>query len=178
MAATYAKHTPLKGHPIRISWAIFDMSIGRAYSGGLTGLSATVSKDGGNYASTTSSPVEIQTSGTGYLELSAAEMTADTVIVKISCTDPDSSQVVEIINPLDPTENAGHWMDAGTGLVKWEQGQLHVIQEAANKQEWTYATGKQTIFDKDGNALNAASYSQTTNSSNQEIERRAKLGAS
>lgn len=68
----------------QISFPMYDSTTGLLKSG-LT-PTATVSKDGGNYAAVSDAPVEIQTSGTYEFTLTGTEMTAGLVTVKVTAT--------------------------------------------------------------------------------------------
>ncbi len=74
--------TTARGIALRVSFPMYDSSTGLLK----TGLSpaATVSLDGGNYGAVSDAPVEIQASGTYELTLTAGEMTADLVTVKVT----------------------------------------------------------------------------------------------
>lgn len=82
MTAAAATPLPLKNTAFRF---YFDL---RTAAGvlvtGWTTPTATVSLDGGNYASSSGTPTEIQTSGTGYLDLTAGEMNTNNTIIKVS----------------------------------------------------------------------------------------------
>jgi len=54
------------------------------------GMDTNLSLDGGNFAPATAEATEIQTSGCGYIDLTAAEMNADSVIVKTTVTNVDA----------------------------------------------------------------------------------------
>lgn len=172
MATSNATHFPIRGQAFRLYWTIFDQSTGLPYEGGLT-LSATISKDGGNFAATTNSATETQTSGTGYLELTATEMTAYSITVKISASNNDSSVFVFQENLLDLAEPSDHWRDAT--VVKLEQGLLHVIMEYSNQQRRRHEDGLTTQYDKDGNALYTNVYS-TGSDSGVSYEQRGRIG--
>lgn len=68
----------------QISFPMYDSTTGLLKSG--LSPTATVSKDGGNYAAVSDAPVEIQTSGTYEFTLTGTEMTAGLVTVKVTAT--------------------------------------------------------------------------------------------
>ena len=88
MATTDARPIPRKNAAYRHYFAI------RKNDGSLittwTGADSELSKDGGNYADATNEATEIQTSGTGYIDLTAAEMNADAVVLKVTVTNADA----------------------------------------------------------------------------------------
>lgn len=97
MASTDARPLPIKNTAYRL---YFDIRKG---DGTLitswTGADSEVSKDGGNYADCTNEATEIQTSGTGYLDLTSTEMNADSVVVKITVTNSGALPVVATLYP-------------------------------------------------------------------------------
>lgn len=98
MSAADAQPFPLYGVAYRVYFAIVDTS-GALVTGGLTGLAATISLDGAAHAATTNAPVEIGTSGTGYLDLTAAELTANGVLVIITVTNVTAVARVVLLLP-------------------------------------------------------------------------------
>lgn len=66
----------------RVSFPLYDSTTGLLKTG--SSPAGTVSLDGGNFAAVTDAPLEIQTSGVYELTLTAAEMTADLVTVKVT----------------------------------------------------------------------------------------------
>lgn len=67
-----------------------------------SGADSEVSIDGGSYADCTNEIVEIGTSGTGYLDLTAAEMNGDMIFLKISIT--GAKPLVFAIHPAESAE--------------------------------------------------------------------------
>lgn len=95
MAATDARPVPLKGVAYRVTFPIFDNT--GALVSGAAGLDSEVSKDGATFADCTNEATEVATSsGLYYLDLTAAEMSADTVavIVKTSTTNAKTTPIV------------------------------------------------------------------------------------
>ncbi|MBN1609243.1 MAG: hypothetical protein JW940_21615 [Polyangiaceae bacterium] len=93
MAATDAKPDPIKGVAHRITFPLFDSA--GALKSGATGLDSEVSLDGGAFADCTNGATEITTSsGMYYLDLTAAEMDADTVAVIVKATDALTTPIV------------------------------------------------------------------------------------
>lgn len=87
----------VKGYPYGVAVSKFAFPMWTTVGALATGKSvtATISKDGGNYASVTDTPTEIQTTGTYEVDLSATEMQAREVILIFSaagCRD----QVIKI----------------------------------------------------------------------------------
>lgn len=97
MAASDARPVPKKNTAFRL---YFDI---RKNDGTLittwAGQDTELSLDGGNYSDATNEATEIQTSGTGYIDLTAAEMNYDSVIVKITVTNTDALPVVVVLFP-------------------------------------------------------------------------------
>lgn len=90
MASTDAKVFPVIGEAYRLYGTIISSATGNPITGGLTGVAATISKDGASFASTTNSPVEIGTTGKYYLELTAAEMNATSVWVSVAASNTNA----------------------------------------------------------------------------------------
>jgi hypothetical protein len=74
--------TVARAAQLLISFSLYDSSTGLLKSG--SAPAATVSKDAGDYAASTNAVAEIQTSGTYTLTLTATEMTASLVTIKIT----------------------------------------------------------------------------------------------
>lgn len=102
MATTDALPVPQKNVAYRV---YFDI---RKNDGTLitswAGADSNISKDGGNFAACDNEATEIQTSGTGYLELTATEMNADSVVLKTTVTNTGALPVVITFYP----EEAGN----------------------------------------------------------------------
>lgn len=176
MPALSSTYFPVKGQIYRLPWVMYDRTTGLPYEGtaeGIQGLSATVSKDAGNYAAASGTPTEIQFSGTGYLELSAAEMSASMVWVKIISTDPFAYCPPICIVPLDLSEPSAHWRD---GILRLEQGLMHTIIEVANSADQDYATRTITYKDASGNTLYSATYTTDDPNGFNAAETRGKIG--
>lgn len=95
MAATDATVLPVKGQAYRVTFPILDAD-GDLVTGA-TSLDSEVSKDGATFADCTNEATEIATSsGMYYLDLTATEMTADTVaiIVKTATSGAKTTPIV------------------------------------------------------------------------------------
>lgn len=103
MAASDARPVPRKNAAWRVYFAI------RKSDGTLitswTGADSEVSKDGGSFADCTDEATEVGTSGCGYLDLSASEMNADAVTIKITVTNTGALPLVLTVFP----EEAGDY---------------------------------------------------------------------
>jgi hypothetical protein len=119
MAAANATPRPVYGQAFRLYFRIASSATGNPLTGGLTGLGAQVSKDGGNWATSTASPVEIQTSGYGYLDLTAAEMACGSALVRVFASNTNALEVSQEIVPTLLTPFAGRF-DAQS-VVRVEQ---------------------------------------------------------
>lgn len=100
MAATDSKPIPIKNQAYRL---YFD---GRKNDGTLittgTGMDTELSKDAGTFADATNEAVEIATSsGVYYLELTAAEMNFDNVVVKVTWTNTGAIPAVIVLYPQE-----------------------------------------------------------------------------
>lgn len=81
MASTDARLIPFKNAAWRVTFPIFDAD-GDLVSGA-TGLDSEISKNGGAFADCTNEATEIGSSGIYYLDLTSAEMNADTVAIQV-----------------------------------------------------------------------------------------------
>lgn len=103
MAATDARPVPRKNAAFRLYFAI------RKNDGTLitswTGADSEVSLDGGAFADCTNEATEIGTSGCGYIDFTAAEMNADSVVYKLTVTNTSALTVVFTLFP----EEAGDY---------------------------------------------------------------------
>lgn len=98
MAAGDAHPWPLKNKAYRVT---FDL---RLTTGALninaTGLDSEISKDGGTFAGCTNEATQIaSSSGVYFLDLTAAEMNADTVAIKIKSTNTNNMDQVVVLYP-------------------------------------------------------------------------------
>lgn len=102
MAATDALPVPRKNIAYRHYFAIRkkDGSLNTGWSG----QDSEVSKDGGNYADCTNEATEIQTTGTGYIDLTATEMNADSVLLKVTTTNQNALEYTVAIYPAEDSD--------------------------------------------------------------------------
>ena len=124
MATTDARPVPRKNTAFRLYFAI------RKNDGTLittwAGQDSEVSKDGGSFADCTSEATEIGTSGCGYLELTASEMNADAVILKITVTNTDALPIVMTFFP----EEQGDYRVGAVALDSAVGTQINKIEAA------------------------------------------------
>lgn len=119
MAASDARPFPLKNTAYRmpVSFRKTDGTIITSWAG----MDTQVSLDGANYAAATNEATEIQTSGTGYVDLTAAEMNADMVWVKITVTNTDALPLAVALGPQEVADLAqtadAIWDEALAGHV-------------------------------------------------------------
>lgn len=107
MAATDARPVPRKNAAFRFYFAI------RKNDGTLittwTGQDSEVSLDGAAFSDCTNEATEIGTSGTGYIDLTASEMNADCVVLKITVT---NTGALPLVFTLFPEEAGDYRADA------------------------------------------------------------------
>lgn len=101
MAATDARPFPTKNTAYRMPVA-FRKADGTLITS-WTGADTEVSLDGAAFADATSEATEIGTSGCGYVDLTAAELNADMVWVKITVTNTDALPLVVAVTPQRAT---------------------------------------------------------------------------
>lgn len=98
MASTDARPVPQKNVAYRVTFPIFDAD-GDLVTGA-TGLDSEVSKDGGTFADCTNEAAEIATSsGMYYLDLTSAEMNADTVVVIVKTSSSGAKTTPIVMYP-------------------------------------------------------------------------------
>lgn len=157
MGSTDAKPIPYKNAAFRAYLPIFDAD-GDLVSAA-TGLDSEVSKDGGAFADCTNEATEIGTSGMYYLDLTAAEMNADAVVIVVKSTSGKTSPIV-----LYPEETG----DIRVHMTSLADGVLTAAKFAAGALDsvWSTATRTLTAFgfnvtigtnnDKTGYSLSSA----------------------
>ncbi len=144
MAATDATYFPVKNQAYRLTRVFTLVTTGKESSGALTSLAASVSKDGGAYASATASPAQQGTTGIVTLDLTATEMNADTVVVKFTSALANTVDVISVLVPVDLSEVAGR-PDAPT-VKKFERFVLSLYRRWFNKRSQNRSTGTFTQY--------------------------------
>jgi hypothetical protein len=116
MASTDARPVPVKNQAYRL---YFDY---RASDGTVvqtvTGADSEVSKDGANFINCTNEFTEIEVSGCGYIDLTATEMNADSVVFKSTCTNTGALMTTIYLYPQEADDiktSVTHW--AGTAVA-------------------------------------------------------------
>jgi hypothetical protein len=98
MAASDAIPVPRKNAAYRFYFAIRNPSDATLITT-WAGQDSEVSKDGAGYADCTNEATEIGTSGTGYIDLTADEMNADAVLLKVTVTNTGAVPLVFVLYP-------------------------------------------------------------------------------
>jgi hypothetical protein len=98
MPASDAMPVPRKNVAYRFYFAIRKPSDSTLITS-WAGADSEVSKDGGSYADCTNEATEIGTSGTGYIDLTADEMNADNVLLKVTVTNTGAVPLVFALYP-------------------------------------------------------------------------------
>lgn len=148
MAAADATPFPVYGQAYRISGAIFDVTTGHIITGGLSSLAATASADGAAFSATGVTIAEIGTTGVFTVDLTAAVMTATTVIVKATEATANSADFCVVINPLKLSEFTGR-ADAQS-VKRWEQYAQQILEYLTNKITRNKNTGAMSMYEADG----------------------------
>lgn len=133
--ANTARPVPRKGVAFRVTFPVF-YSNGDMVTGA-TGLAATLSLDGAAFAPATNTPVEISGSGVCYLDLTAAEMNADTVAGLVTSTSPNSKATPFVLYP----EELGDFRvpnATGNGALAytWTEYQANGVTPLAGVSVW------------------------------------------
>ena len=148
MAAIDATYFEVYGQKFRVTGFIVNTATGNPITGGLTGLATSsntqISKDGAAFVNTTNVAVEIGTSGYFTVDLTAAEMAFNTVIVRVLPTNASAREFQYIIRPIDLRESAGHWLDSA--VVRPFQALVMLSAFQTNKHTLTSST--ETVRDR------------------------------
>lgn len=104
MASTDAIPVPRKNTAFRWTFAIRKPSDATLITT-WAGMDSEVSLDGGSFSDCTNEATEIGTSGVGYIDLTAAEMNADCVVLKVTVTNSGAVPLVFVFYP----ESAGDY---------------------------------------------------------------------
>lgn len=139
MAIADATCFPPKNQAYRLISVIMNGSTGAVITGGLTGLSCSISKDGVNFVSTTNAPAEIGTSGYFTLDLTAAEMNANAIAINVTASNTNAISRPIFLNPIDLSEFTGHWY--AQPVKRLEQGLMQLFGYFFNKVSRNNNTG-------------------------------------
>lgn len=90
MAAADATCYVVKNQAYRLTAVILSISTSNAITGGLTGLSGSISKDGAAFVATANAPIEIGTSGVITIDLTAAELNFSSCFLTLSATNTNA----------------------------------------------------------------------------------------
>ena len=174
MAAGDALEMPIKGVAYRRYFWIRNITTGQAWSGAWTTPAGTISKDGGNFASTTNTPVQVQTGGYGYVDLTATEMNADNVGLRIHVADANAEDVLISIDTADyylpatdATNKAVLIQDGtGTGQIDTASGKVRLASDgmAGVAPANVDVAGRQTTYDGIISQLYNAEFNQHSTS--------------
>lgn len=149
MAVADATMFPVKGQALRVSGVTLSSSTGNVITGGLTTLAATISKDGGAFSSIAGTITEIGTTGYWTLDLTSADMSATSVIVKVTAANANAVYDTLFITPADLTETSTHWMLQTVKRI--EQGWLQMLSYWINKvTRGNAANSTITMYKSDG----------------------------
>lgn len=159
MAASDATHFPMKNQAYRLM-VVFRDADGMLITS-WTGKASFVSIDGAAHVSSTA-PVEIGTSGQGYIDLSASEMNGSHILVKCTVTNVGAGEFTAEIKPLQ-SEGTGNAL-ADT-VVRFEKVIWNVYQYLINRSTHARGTGRLEVYKTDGTTV-AMSANYSNDSSN------------
>lgn len=161
MAAIDSTQFPTYGQKFRTTGRIEGNVTRNPITGGLTGISSSISKDGNAFVATTTTATEIGTTGYFALDLSAIEMTANSILIKVSATNANAVEFWEELRPAVVSEVAGHWKDAS--VVRLEQAT--VLLSAFLTNQHTLTLNSESVLGRDNTTVMATgSVSGLTNS--------------
>ncbi len=142
MASTDAIAFPEQNKAFRAYGVFVLITTGKESSGALTNLAAFVSKDGGAWVSCAAAPGQQGTTGQVWVDLTAAECNANSVIVKFTST---LANAVDVIVPLRTLA----WSSkAGRGASRMEELLRKTCEFAINQVSQSGAA--LTIYCDDG----------------------------
>lgn len=163
MAASDASPFPIKNQAYRVTFPILDAD-GDLVTGA-TGLDSEVSLDGGTFSDCTSEATEIATSsGMYYLDLTAAEMNADTVAVIVKTTSTGAKTTPMVLYPVTLTEpmlavNVEQWNNTAVPAEHTSGYPIVTIKDGTGTGEIDTSSGTVTVGtnnDKTGYSLTQA----------------------
>lgn len=159
MALEHATAFSMRGQTYRVFVSFRDAS--NTLITGWTGAASSISKDFGA-AAAGAAPVEIGTTGMGYLELDATAMTATHVAVTCTVSNAGAKAFVGEVRPLvqDPADRA----DAGT--IRFENAIWNLWQYWMNRVVADYNQSKIFIYKADQTTVAFEGSIQFTSSSN------------
>ena len=152
MAATDSTPFPVRAQAFRLYFKVISILTCNPITGGLTGLSTAgnrqISIDGAAFANLTNNPVEIGTTGYAYVDLTAAEMTGDHILIRIAATNSNAKEVSVSMNTTNLSEIAGradahtvkrpeqfikqiHQADYNLSIVDRDESKLRIYNDAA-----------------------------------------------
>lgn len=155
MASTDSTTFPVKGQAFRIYGVIKSSATGNPITGGLTTLTATISKDGAAFASPAGSIAEVGTTGYFYVDLTSVDMTANCVMLHVTAANANAVYASVIVNPIDLDVTAGNAMDHA--VKKPEQLIVQTHQYTNNRVDMGQTSG--TVYDHSGTAARTCTVS-------------------
>jgi hypothetical protein len=144
MAASDSTMFPVKGQAYRFYFVIRSSATGNPITGGLTSLAASVSKDGGSFASVAGTVAEIGTTGYGFVDLTNADTNADGYIVKVTAGNSNAVEVSIFVAPAHLGQYVGTAMSQT--VKRLEQFITDVWSALWLKEFITKATGAAKRF--------------------------------
>ena len=151
MAAIDSTLFPTFGQKFRTIGRIEGNVTRNPITGGLTGVASSISKDGGSFVATATTAAEIATTGYFFLDLSAAEMTANSIIVKVTATNANAVEFWEELRPIVVSESVGHWKDQT--VVRLEQSL--VLLSAFFTNQHTLTMNSESVLGRDNTTVMA-----------------------
>lgn len=120
MAAADATQFIVKNQAYRLTGAILNGTTGNEITGGLTTLTASVSKDGETtFTTTTNAATERGTTGWFDVDLTATEMNSHTICVRVTAANSDAVYYKRVLVTADLSEPDGHARDSA--VLRLEQ---------------------------------------------------------
>jgi hypothetical protein len=159
VASTDATALPVKGQAYRLTFPIWDAD-GDLVTGA-AGLDSEVSKDAGTFVDCTNEATEIATaSGMYYLDLTAAEMTADTVAIIVKTSTSGAKTTPIVLYPQEAADikvSVSHWNGTAVPAEHTAGYPIATIKDGTGTGEIDTASGVVLARDHAGAALATAS---------------------
>jgi hypothetical protein len=153
MASGNATPNPIYGQAYRFTGKIISSATANPITGGITGPASQISKDGGPFANTTNAITEISNgvSGSGYfyLDLTAAEMTCSSCVVRVTGSNASAVEFSIYIPVCNLTPTVGRADTAA--IVRIEQIIAQSYWYFFDKQ--SISSTLQSVYLPDGNTV-------------------------
>ncbi len=148
MASTDSSLFPVRAQAFRFSAVIRSTATGNPITGSLTTPAGSASIDGAAFSATGVTVTEIGTTGYVTVDLTAAVMTGNSIIVKVTAANANALEFAVEIKPAVLTELTEHWL--ASSVKRLEQGVIQTFGYLMNFTKRHKTTGTVTYYQADG----------------------------